>query len=62
VVPGTRVASVRRTAAELGVSTATVAAAMAELRRRGLVVARPSGLPCAPRSSGRRCPRARATW
>jgi DNA-binding transcriptional MocR family regulator len=50
VAPGTRVASVRRTAAELGVSTATVAAAMAELRRRGLVVARPrSGMQIAER-------------
>ena len=50
VLPGTRVVSVRRTAAELGVSTATVAAAMAELRRRGLVVARPrSGMQIAER-------------
>lgn len=50
LLPGTAVASVRRTAAELGVSTATVAAAMADLRRRGVVVSRPrSGLQVADR-------------
>ena len=50
VLPGTPVASVRRTAAALGVSTATVAAAMAELRRRGVVVSRPrSGMEVAGR-------------
>jgi DNA-binding transcriptional MocR family regulator len=50
VLPGTAVASVRQTAAALGVSTATVAAAMAELRRRGVVVSRPrSGLRVAER-------------
>jgi DNA-binding transcriptional MocR family regulator len=50
VLPGTPVASVRRTAAALGVSTATVAAAMADLRRRGVVVSRPrSGLRVADR-------------
>jgi DNA-binding transcriptional MocR family regulator len=50
LLPGTPVASVRRTAAALGVSTATVAAAMAELRRRGVVVSRPrSGMRVAER-------------
>lgn len=50
LLPGMAVASVRRTAAELGVSTATVAAAMADLRRRGVVVSRPrSGLQVADR-------------
>jgi DNA-binding transcriptional MocR family regulator len=50
LLPGTPVASVRQTAAALGVSTATVAAAMAELRRRGVVVSRPrSGLRVAER-------------
>ena len=50
LLPGTAVASVRRTAAALGVSTATVAAAMAELRRRGVVISRPrSGLEVADR-------------
>jgi DNA-binding transcriptional MocR family regulator len=50
LMPGTAVASVRRTAAALGVSTATVAAAMAELRRRGVVISRPrSGLQVADR-------------
>jgi DNA-binding transcriptional MocR family regulator len=50
VLPGTKVASVRRTAAALGVSTATVAAAMADLRRRGVVVSRPrSGMEVAGR-------------
>jgi DNA-binding transcriptional MocR family regulator len=48
--PGTPVASVRRTAAALGVSSATVAAAMADLRRRGVVVSRPrSGMRVADR-------------
>jgi DNA-binding transcriptional MocR family regulator len=50
LLPGTRVASVRRTAAALGVSSATVAAAMADLRRRGVVVSRPrSGMRVAER-------------
>ena len=50
VLPGTPVASVRRAAAELGISTATVAAAMADLRRRGVVVSRPrSGMQIAER-------------
>jgi DNA-binding transcriptional MocR family regulator len=50
VLPGTPVVSVRRTAAALGVSTATVAAAMAELKRRGVVVSRPrSGMEVAGR-------------
>jgi DNA-binding transcriptional MocR family regulator len=50
VLPGTPVASVRQTAAALGISTATVAAAMAELRRRGVVVSRPrSGMRVADR-------------
>jgi DNA-binding transcriptional MocR family regulator len=50
VLPGTHVASVRQTAAALGVSTATVAAAMAELRRRGVIVSRPrSGMQVADR-------------
>jgi DNA-binding transcriptional MocR family regulator len=50
LLPGTAVTSVRRTAAALGVSTANVAAAMAELRRRGVVVSRPrSGLQVADR-------------
>ncbi len=51
LLPGTAVASVRRTAAALGVSSATVAAAMADLRRRGVVVSRPrSGLRVADRA------------
>jgi DNA-binding transcriptional MocR family regulator len=50
LAPGTPVASVRRTAAALGVSSATVAAAMADLRRRGVVVSRPrSGMRVADR-------------
>ena len=50
LLPGTRLTSVRRTAAALGVSTATVAAAMAELRRRGVVMSRPrSGMEVADR-------------
>lgn len=57
LLPGTPVASVRRTAAELGVSTATVAAAMADLRRRGLVVSRPrSGMQIAERPPVRSSP------
>jgi DNA-binding transcriptional MocR family regulator len=50
VMRGTAVASVRTTAAALGVSTATVAAAMADLKRRGVVVSRPrSGMQISPR-------------
>jgi DNA-binding transcriptional MocR family regulator len=50
LLPGTPVVSVRRTAAALGVSSATVAAAMADLRRRGVVVSRPrSGMQIAER-------------
>lgn len=50
VLPGTAVASVRQTAAALGVSSATVAKAMAELQRRGVVVSRPrSGMQVAER-------------
>ena len=49
--PGTAVVSVRRTAAALGISSATVAAAMADLKRRGVVVSRPrSGLRVADRA------------
>lgn len=48
--PGERLPSVRRLAEALGVSPGTVAAATAELRRRGLVVSRPrSGLQVAER-------------
>jgi DNA-binding transcriptional MocR family regulator len=51
LLPGTAVASVRRTAAALGVSSATVAAARADLKRRGVVVSRPrSGLRVAERT------------
>jgi DNA-binding transcriptional MocR family regulator len=47
---GDALPSVRAQAAELGVSPSTVAAAMADLRRRGLVVSRPrSGLQVAGR-------------
>lgn len=47
---GSAMPSVRKLAAELGVSPGTVAAAVAELRRRGLVVSRPrSGLRIAER-------------
>ena len=50
VLPGTAVVSVRQTAAALGVSSATVSKAMAELQRRGVVVSRPrSGLRVAER-------------
>lgn len=50
LAPGSRLPSVRRLAAELSVSPSTVAAAMAELRRRGLVLSRPrSGLQVADR-------------
>jgi DNA-binding transcriptional MocR family regulator len=50
LVPGEQLPSVRRMAATLGVSTATVAAAAADLRRRGVVVSRPrSGLRVAHR-------------
>jgi DNA-binding transcriptional MocR family regulator len=49
-LPGMPVASVRHTAAALGVSTATVAAAMADLRRRGVISSRPrSGMQIAER-------------
>ena len=50
LVPGEALPSVRRMAGALGVSTATVAAAVADLRRRGVVVSRPrSGLRVADR-------------
>src|SRR5580693_2904259 len=39
--PGERLPSVRRLAAEVGLSPATVAAGMAELRRRGIVLSEP---------------------
>jgi DNA-binding transcriptional MocR family regulator len=41
LAPGSLLPSVRRLARDLGVSPTTVAAALAELRRRGLVVSRP---------------------
>jgi DNA-binding transcriptional MocR family regulator len=40
-VPGQRLPSVRRLAAEVGLSPVTVAAGLAELRRRGVVVSEP---------------------
>jgi DNA-binding transcriptional MocR family regulator len=50
LMPGEALPSVRRMAGALGVSTATVAAAVADLRRRGVVVSRPrSGLRVADR-------------
>ena len=50
LLPGEALPSVRRMAGALGVSTATVAAAVADLRRRGVVVSRPrSGLRVADR-------------
>ncbi|MGH2950294.1 MAG: GntR family transcriptional regulator, partial [Solirubrobacteraceae bacterium] len=41
LAPGERLPSVRRLAAALEVSPTTVAAALADLRRRGLVTSRP---------------------
>lgn len=41
LAPGERLPSVRRLAADAGLSPATVAAAVAELRRRGIVVSEP---------------------
>ncbi len=41
LVPGQRLPSVRRLAAELGLSPVTVAAGLAELRRRGVVLSEP---------------------
>jgi len=41
LAPGQRLPSVRRLAAEVGLSPATVAAGLAELRRRGVVVTEP---------------------
>ncbi len=41
LAPGERLPSVRRLAAEVGLSPVTVASALAELRRRGLVVSEP---------------------
>jgi DNA-binding transcriptional MocR family regulator len=50
LMPGEALPSVRRMAGALGVSSATVAAAVADLRRRGVVVSRPrSGLRVADR-------------
>ena len=41
LAPGQRLPSVRRLAQEVGLSPATVAAALAELRRRGVVLSQP---------------------
>jgi DNA-binding transcriptional MocR family regulator len=41
LVPGQRLPSVRRLAAEVGLSPVTVAAGLAELRRRGVVISEP---------------------
>src|ERR1700719_2523067 len=41
LAPGQRLPSVRRLASEVGLSPATVAAGLAELRRRGIVVTEP---------------------
>ena len=41
LAPGERLPSVRRLAAEVGLSPGTIAASFAELRRRGIVVSEP---------------------
>jgi len=59
LAPGVRLPSIRRLAGEVGLSPVTVAAALAELRRRGVVVSEPrrgSRIGERPPIAGRRAP------